>query len=365
MFLKGACELRFDEFMARFDHMLKEGPTEKLSDESKLVFLSDFHMGNGSSADDLRRNRSQILFVLGGYYLPQGYTLVLNGDIEDLGKFRYDAIKRAWAELFAVFDAFAAENRLRKIVGNHDLGLLSLDSYPYRLIESLVLDMGGKKILVFHGHQANHVYAKMNEVSDFFLRYLAKPFHIRNSSVSPESLHRYRAERKIYRATRQAGIVTITGHTHRPLFESFSKYDSLRWSIEILLGEYPGADTERRREIARLIGIFRTAIEGMRRHEMRHDLSTSLYEDKALLIPCMFNSGCATGRHGFTGIEIAGKQISLVHFRCGEDPSEYLEREALGVEVLGRGECKRFVLRSDSLDSVFTRIELLGGDSST
>ncbi len=355
--------MKFDEFMVHFGRMLRDGPSERLDDESRYVFLSDFHMGNGASVDDLRRNKDHILSVLEGYYLPQGFTLVLNGDIEDLGKFRYRTIRKAWPEMFAIFDAFAAGHRLRKIVGNHDLKLLALESYPYPLQESLVLDMNGRKILVFHGHQANHVYAKMNELSDFMLRYLAKPLHIRNSGVSPESLRRYRAESKIYRATRQAGIVTITGHTHRPLFESFSKYDSLRWSIETLLREYPSANDERQPEIARLIGLFRTEIEGLRRREMNRDRSTGLYEDSALLIPCMFNSGCATGKHGFTAVEIVKRNISLVHFHCGQHSKEYIERESVGVEILGKGGCRRFVLRSDSLDNVFTRIELLGAST--
>ena len=343
--------------------MLSRSPVERLELNSKYVFLSDLHMGNGGKADDLRRNRRLIRAILSEYYLPRGYTLVLNGDIEDTVKFRFPAIRNAWPELFAAFDAFDAEGRLRKIIGNHDHGLLSLHDYPYRLYESLLLEDDGRRILVFHGHQANSVYVKMNEVSGFFLRYLAVPLRIRNRNRSPESLRRYRAERRIYRATRQAGIVTITGHTHRPMFESLSKYDSLRLSIETLLGEYPGAREERRIEIARLISVFRSVIEGLNRRDMRHRLATSLYDDKALLVPCMFNSGCATGRHGITGIEIAGAQILLVHFRCGSDPSEYIEREAIRAERLSGDACTRFVLRQDSLDAVFTRIGLLGAEA--
>ena len=45
-------------------------------------------------------------------------------DIEELHKFGLPEIRRAWVPLYALFDSFAAEGRLRKIVGNHDLATI-------------------------------------------------------------------------------------------------------------------------------------------------------------------------------------------------------------------------------------------------
>jgi hypothetical protein len=79
-----------------------------------------------------------------------------------------------------------------------------------------------------------------------------------------------RHERRIYKASKRLGLVSIAGHTHRPLFESLSKYDSLRYSMESLIRDYPRADKE----------------------------------ERDFVIPCLFNTGCATGGSGLTAIEI-------------------------------------------------------------
>jgi hypothetical protein len=50
-------------------------------------------MGDGSNNDDLKRNGGIVAAFLERYYLPRGSTLILNGDIEDLQKFRLGRIR--------------------------------------------------------------------------------------------------------------------------------------------------------------------------------------------------------------------------------------------------------------------------------
>jgi len=352
--------MKFKDFFPSFENLLASAPVEKLDDGARYVFFSDLHAGDGGPKDDLAPNRGLIQNVLERYYLDRGFTLVLNGDIEDLSKFSYSAIREAWPLLFSTFDAFSASGRLRKILGNHDLGLLRRRDYPYELLHSLVLNRGGHRLFVFHGHQSSKLFSENDYITGFVVRFLAKPLSIRNSSINGDSRRRFDTERLIYRASRKLGLVSITGHTHRPLFESLSKYDSLRWSIEELLREYSFADGRRREHIIDLIDIYREELSRLGKKERNHALSWGLYDPGSLIIPCLFNSGCATGKKGVTALEYEGGSLSLVQWTGIKGPSAYVEREAIIKDRLEGTPYSRYVLRSESVDNVFARLELLG-----
>jgi UDP-2,3-diacylglucosamine pyrophosphatase LpxH len=351
--------MKFSEFFASFKELLETSPAEELNDDSKYLFLSDLHMGDGGKTDDLRPNRGIVQAALARYYLEQDYILVLGGDIEDLSKFKLREIRSAWYGLYAIFNEFAQRGALRKILGNHDLALLREEDYPYELLHWLRLVRKGKTIFAFHGHQASRVFVRYRYLSNFIVRYLAKPFRIKNTSISSDSRHRFKAERRVYRASKRLGIVSLSGHTHRPLFESLSKYENLRWKIEELLRGYAESGSEGKDTIAELIRVYRAEYERLGRAERKRGLSRSLYEERDVLIPCLFNSGCATGKSGFTAVELAGGSISLVHWTDQTRPREYLEREALAKESLDGSPCTRYVLRRDGLDEIFARIELM------
>jgi UDP-2,3-diacylglucosamine pyrophosphatase LpxH len=354
--------MNFSDFLGSFREFLDDSPRLPIGEDSRCVFLSDLHMGDGGESDDLRPNRELALTLLSRWYLERGYTLILGGDIEDLQKFKQTAIRRAWRELYAVFDAFAAQGALWKLVGNHDLALLREKEPAYPLHHGLRLEFGDRSLFCFHGHQASKLFAKYMYISDFVVRYLGKPMKFKNASISSDSRQKFKAERRIYRASKKLKIISICGHTHRPLFESLSKYDSLRWSIEELLREYPSGSKDRKERIARLVSLYRSECERLGRPELRWGLSRSLYEEKSLLIPCVFNSGCATGKHGITAIEIEGSQISLVHWAKDGSPRPYLLEEALSREGIEGSAVSRYLLKRADLHYVFARIDLLGGE---
>jgi UDP-2,3-diacylglucosamine pyrophosphatase LpxH len=350
----------FSNFLASFREFFEASPVLRIEDGGRYVFLSDLHMGDGGSSDDLEHNRSLILGALRSWYLERGYSLVLGGDVEELQKFKLKGIRKAWGELYEVFDEFASRKALWKLVGNHDLGLLREEEYPYPLHHGLRLERSGRSLFCFHGHQASKLFVEHRYLSEFVVKYLAKPLKVKNSSVSEDSRARYKAERRIYRASKKLGIVSVCGHTHRPLFESLSKYDSLRWSIEELLREYPSSGPDRRARIAELVSLYRGECERLGKREVRWGLSRSLYEEKALLIPCVFNSGCATGKQGMTALEVEGGSIRLVHWAREGAARPYLLEEALLVDRLeGTGDA-RYLLKEADLDQVFARIDLLG-----
>jgi predicted phosphodiesterase len=347
-----------EQFSERLLIQLRSSPEIVLDASSRIVILSDLHMGDGSSNDDLRRNGKLIASVLELHYLAKGSTLVLNGDIEDLQKFSLAKIRSAWRGVFSLFDRFAHEGKLYKISGNHDDKLLEEARYPYPLHPGLRLAWGKRTIYVFHGHQASGFLVKHNDLSGAFVRYLLHTLGIRNRSPAEDSLRRYRIERRIYAFSRGAGLVSIIGHTHRPLFESLSKYDRLRFEIERLCAEYSGADEERRTAIAETVGLFKAEFRRMGRKEKRSGPSQGLYGSD-LLLPCLFNSGRAVGKKGITAIEIEAGRIGLAYWFEEGKARRYLEREAGPAALLEGTPYRRILIGNEALDNVFARMDLL------
>ena len=247
-----------EQFAEGIRGQMEAAPSLVLGPETRVAIFSDLHMGDGSANDDLRHNGPLLSSALERYYLPRGSTLVLNGDIEDLQKFRLAKIRAAWGGLFALFDGFYREGRLPESTAtttrsssSSPLSLSPVAGSPARL--------GPRSLYVFHGHQASGFFAKHNDLAGAGVRYVVHTLGIRNRSPSTDSGRRYRVERRIYDFCRGSGIVSAIGHTHRPLFESLSKYDRLRYDIERLCAEYSGAAPGRRAEIASTVDLFKRA----------------------------------------------------------------------------------------------------------
>ena len=76
-----------EQFTAGIMGQMRVAPAMALDAASRIVVVSDLHMGDGSANDDLRRNGELLASALERRYLEGGSTLILNGDIEDLQKF--------------------------------------------------------------------------------------------------------------------------------------------------------------------------------------------------------------------------------------------------------------------------------------
>jgi len=327
-------------------------PVRRLSRGEKVVVFSDLHLGGGGRRDDFLPNGELLSAALRRHYLPGRYTLVLNGDVEELQRFYLPQIRRQWAGFYALLEEFARLGRLERLVGNHDAELAVLgDPYPApRLLESLRLELGKESFLLFHGHQASYLQTRFIGLVSILLRYVANPLGIRNRTVSRSSRRRFRVERRVYAFARGRRQAVLIGHTHRPLFESLSKLDDLRFRIESLCRLIPSAAARRRPALERELAARKDELEQVLARRGGEE-GGSLY-DSPLLVPCLFNSGCCIGKRGLTGLEIAGGGIALVHWfdqnrsrRAGEDlPGTPYRRE---------------VLQQEPLDYLFTRVRLL------
>jgi predicted phosphodiesterase len=320
--------------------------------EGKVLIISDFHMGSGKR-DDFQVNSEIVINILEKYYFENGWYLILNGDIEELAKFSLSEIRASWAEMYKVLDLFAAEGRLYKTLGNHDEDLIFEKGYPYPLYNAIRIETGLIPIYVYHGHQSSRVYTSFNNLIRLSLRYLLKPFGIRNISSARNPHRRFSVERKAYNFSLSNNCISIIGHTHRSLFESLSRFDYIKFEIERLCRDYPSVGAEEKEKIAEEVSALRLELGKLKRKERREGLN--LYGDE-LPVPCLFNSGSAIGKKGINAIELDASSIALVYWFAEGKGMKFVSRGSYEIENYS-GFC-RAVLNQDKLDYVKGKIEL-------
>jgi len=324
-----------------------------------VLIISDLHMGTGKR-DDLARNGDLLIGLLKNYYFEQGWYLVLNGDIEDIHRHPLDRIEERWVELGRVFSLFAGQNRLFKLVGNHDEALLLKKSYRYPLYEMIRIETGVIPAYVYHGHQSSKIYSAFNKLIGVGIRYFLKPFGIMNISSGRSPHRRFTVEKAAYDFSLKNNCISIIGHTHRPLFESLGRFEYVRFEIESLCRRYPLASGEEQEKIEAEVRSLRRELGKLKRKERQDMLkrSFSLYGDE-MPVPCLFNSGCTIGKKGLHAIELSAEAISLVYWFVKGKGKKFVSRGDYEIEKLGDSEYRRAVLNSERLDSVLARIKLL------
>jgi len=329
-----------------------------ISDKDRFIIFSDLHMGNGSSLDDFHHNADLFSSVIEYYYLSKNYNLILNGDIEELQRFSLFSITRTWKKLYQLFTRFNRKKKLYKLVGNHDdqLQFINYNPCEFPLYEALKLDYYGNILFIFHGHQASIIFERYNYIIKFILRYFSNPLRIRNLSVSQNSKKKFKTEKRVYNFSTRNHIISIIGHTHRPLFESLSKIDSYKFKIEELCRNYPYQNKGEKEKTAQIIDKLKKELIELQ--IKRKNYRSSIYSSY-LIVPSLFNSGCTIGRKGITGIEIVNGEIALVHWFDKKISTKYLHDHFTNAEHLKGTDFYRVILNKAPLDYVFTRIKLL------
>jgi len=194
-------------------------------DHSRLVFFSDLHRGDGSRADAFAQNEGLFVQALRHYY-RRGFTYVEVGDGDELWQNRrLDVVKGAHQRTFDTLHAFAAENRLHLIVGNHDIQgfqrhRMTKDGLPAH--EGLVLrhTRTDKEIFVVHGHQVDFKSDGLYRISRFVIRHIWR--HIQNlgftevASTMEESRNRGTLRQRVTEWIAKHKKMVICGHTHTP-----------------------------------------------------------------------------------------------------------------------------------------------------
>ncbi len=341
------------------DDLFDTAPAREITAQDRVVVFSDLHMGDGGSKDDFKENAGLFLTALREYYFPNQFLLILNGDIEEYQKFLPFQVRRAWEPAFLLFDEFARNGRLVQLWGNHDELLALRPGRKGREVhEAFRLRYHGKNIFVFHGHQISPVYTRLNRVFGYIVRYLARPLGIMNGSVAKNNKKKFKTEQKIYEYSTARKILSIIGHTHRPLFESLSKVDVLKFQIEELCRRYPRAESKEKTQIAKEVQKAKEKLLALLESSPEEAMRGSIYESH-FMVPSVFNSGSATGKGGITCIEIVDGNIRLVHWVDVERGKHHLDAQDTVIVPLKDTPYFRVLLKEESLDYIFARIELL------
>jgi predicted phosphodiesterase len=345
----------------KLDSLYKKAPVLRLGPDAQLVVFSDLHLGNGGKDDDFRKNADLFLAVLRRHYLEKRYLLALNGDIEELARFSPASIAGRWSDVYLAWQEFAARGALFKMVGNHDLGLQRRrpGDLPFPVAESLRVEIGEKRLWLFHGHQVSHLNWAFQTLGVLFLRWLLHPLGFGNYTVARSSRRRFNVEKRAYAYARTRKLLAVIGHTHRPLFESLSRLDTVKVEIENLCRLYPQAPAGQQPELRLKLACLKKEHAELQRRDRRPGRSENLYHDGPLL-PCLFNSGCGIGRNGITAIEVDGRRARLVYWFDRRRSEKFIEAEGYEPQRLADTDYYRVVLKEEDLDYIFTRINLLG-----
>jgi predicted phosphodiesterase len=331
-----------------------------IDEKSKIVVMSDLHIGDGGKNDDFKPNAKLVKTAL-HYYLDADYSLVLNGDIEERLRFSLESIYNNWGNVYDIFDAFNRSSRFFKILGNHDLKTL-LDS-RYSTYEGLVFNYNHNKIFITHGHQVDSsilLLERMPKIVDFSF-YIANLLGIKNYEDLPKSRRNLNIDKKLYNFAKQEGIIMINGHTHKPVFESRARKDFLVERIEKLIQMYSKTDSKKQRDkIEKVLQKYFEELNDILAQRKKYFLPDNQIS-KIFTFPCYFNGGSAIGKSGVTAIEIKKGNISLTHWFDKKISDKYLnlskyEEYKKPTEI---DNFYRVLLRKESLENIFLRIKLL------
>jgi UDP-2,3-diacylglucosamine pyrophosphatase LpxH len=349
-----------DKYIKKYlEQLLLSSPARNLTHQDRVVIFSDLHLGDGSGKDDFRKNAALFQTILKEYYLPEDFLLVLNGDIEEHQKFSPFKVRRVWESVFFLFHEFASRGKLIQLWGNHDERIsLRPGKEGRETYEGFRLLYKDKVLFLFHGHQTSPAFHRINKMLGFAIRHIVRPLGIMNGSVAQNDERKFKTEQKIYEFSSERKIVSIIGHTHRPLFESLSKLDVLKIRIEELCRRYPYAKEEEKSVIAGETAEIKRTMKQLLETDPSMAQRGSIYESH-FLIPCVFNSGSATGKGGITCLEIYEGKIRLIHWVDEERGKHHLTSPSERIDSILVPGYYRVVLKEESLDYIFARIELL------
>lgn len=349
-----------DAIYKKLDDLLTSAPKLQLNQDSRIVIFSDLHIGNKGMNDDFQRNSELFSQILLNHYLPRNYQLILNGDVEELYKFRLRTVEKVWKPIYDIFSEFKKQTGFYKIIGNHDYLLRHKvkSSYDLPLYEAINLLYNDNSVFVYHGHQTANTFERYSLLVHFLIKYLFRT--VSNTAVSMVNNKKFLTESIAYEFAKSKKIISILGHTHRPVFESLSKIEAIKFNMESLLKMYHKSQIEdTRTRLERQIKILKRELELATNNNHYFDRLGNIYGDE-VVVPCLFNSGAVTGKRGITGLEIKNGKIRLVYWFDKNKSQRYMEDfRQIDTLQLGETDYYRAILKKANLDFIFTRINLL------
>jgi len=316
----------------------------------KWILFSDLHKGAKNGADDFRHCEGHYVTAL-DHYFKEGFSLCVMGDAEELWEEFPRTVIRNNDASFAAESRFHHEGRYLRLWGNHDeiwedprtvrkllqplYGKRTLDVSEAILLDVMEGDESLGRILLIHGHQGTQNESRNNRFAKWVLHNIWRPLQVLtgfscNTPATDWQLRRAR-DRIIYNwVATQPGLVLIAGHTHAPVFASYShrarlmaKLSSARSKMEALADKEQGDELK---QVEKLSSDLQTLEDTLTPEERQE---SEPLEDP---LPCYFNTGCCSFEDGdITGIEISAGEIRLVRWPDddGNPRSKVLESSRL------------------------------------
>lgn len=296
----------------------------------KFIIFSDQHKGAGDHADDFAGASKNYTAAL-QYYYDQGFTFINLGDSEELWENKPEPVLKCYSAVLQQEIAFHQANRYIKLFGNHDLLWFGNDAvqqflYPLfsenlKVYEGVVLqtNVEGKPLEIYmtHGHQGDlvsdsnafskwfvgRIWVPIQRWLDFNVNTPAKDFHLRD-----------RHNQIMYEWTLQrSNTILITGHTHKPVFESLSHLQRLAKQLE----------QARQQEDVQKESDIQTEIK---KKKAEYGTKEAIAPAEAIR-PAYYNTGCCCFNDGdITGMEIADGNLRLVRWHTHKQNGNILRQ---------------------------------------
>jgi len=257
------------------------------------------------------------------------------GDAEELWEEFPQTVIRNNDAAFTAERRFHKAGRYMRIWGNHDeiwgdstfVQKILQPLYgekPFSVPESVLLDVRDGndmlgRILLVHGHQGTQNEGKGTKFSKWILHNIWRPIQVLTgfscNTPATDWRIRYDRDKMIYYWTmRQPKLVLIAGHTHAPVFESFSHRGRLITDIS-------NARSDLENHPKGLKGIASVNQIGKLSSDLEKIESKLSAEEIRVVqplenpLPCYFNTGCCSFADGdITGIEISDGEMRLVRW---------------------------------------------------
>lgn len=228
--------------MSKIDKIYKKSKRMEISDQSRIVIMSDCHRGAGDNYDNFVKNKNIYAAAL-DYYYKENYTYIELGDGDDMWEVtNYKDIIQEHLDIFKILKKFFVDNRFIMLYGNHDickknkklikevffkyydkLTRKERDLFPnLEVLESIILEYYGHEILLLHGHQVDFLNSSLWRVARFLVRYIWRPLENFGFKDPTSAAKNYRGskkcQKKLLKWSKKKKKMLITGHTHKPMF---------------------------------------------------------------------------------------------------------------------------------------------------
>jgi len=301
------------------------------SNKSKFVILSDQHKGVRNGSDIFARADKNYLAAL-DHYNRNRFCYINLGDSEELWENLFINVKKHNKATFQKEKLFIKRDAFIKIFGNHDLywdnsplaplSLMQIYGQTVKIYEGIILQtlVNNKTLSIYmtHGQQGD-LQSDGNWFSKWFVSNVWAPFqnYLRINPNTPANNDQLKTahNKMMYQwSYKRKNTLLITGHTHQPVFKSFTELETLYDNLE-------KAKKAKESAQARLIQqrIDKLHLKGEKMPDFTGYLDT------------YFNSGCCCFDDGdITGIEIDDGCIRLIkwYYKNGKQSERMVLEES-------------------------------------